>query len=132
MKNKMENYKEIIKDLEKRGIALLDLEICNEIEWQQDKELTEQQLELIYNTVERAYLKSVYITIEQLVRYCIKNVDKIYDMDVYDMAEWCCLAELGEISIKNGCMPVEVPDFTRGAWKKTDGFKYAFSDGTMR
>lgn len=89
MKNKMENYKEIIKDLEKRGIALLDLEICNEIEWQQDKELTEQQLELIYNTVERAYLKSVYITIEQLVRYCIKNVDKIYDMDVYDIIDEC-------------------------------------------
>ena len=89
MKNKMEKYKEIIKDLEKRGIALLDLEICNEIECQKDKELTEQQLELIYNTVERAYLKSVYITIEQLVRYCIKNVDKIYDMDVYDIIGEC-------------------------------------------
>lgn len=89
MKNKMEKYKEIIKDLEKRGIGLLDLEICNEIECQQDKKLTEQQLELIYNTVERAYLKSVYITIEQLVRYCIKNVDKIYDMDIYDIIDEC-------------------------------------------
>lgn len=89
MKNKMENYKEIIKDLEKRGIALLDLEICNEIECQQDKELTEQQLELIYNTVERAYLKSSEITIEQLVRYCIKNVDKIYDMGIYDIIDEC-------------------------------------------
>lgn len=83
MKNKMENYKEVIKDLEKRGITLLDLEICNEIECQQDKELTEQQLELIYNTVERAYLKSSEITIEELVRYCIKNVDKIYAMSTW-------------------------------------------------
>ena len=89
MKNKMENCKKIIKDLEKRGIALLDLEICNELDWQLDKELTEQELELIYNTVERAYLKSVYITIEQLVRYCIKNVDKIYDMDIYDIIDEC-------------------------------------------
>lgn len=89
MKNKMENYKEIIKDLEKRGITLLDLEICYEIECQQDKELTEQQLELIYNTTERAYLKSSEITIEQLVRYCIKNLDKIYDMNIYDIIDEC-------------------------------------------
>jgi len=43
------------------------------------------------------------------------------------MAEWCCLAELGEISIKNGNMPVEVPDFTRGAWNQVNGFSYAFA-----
>jgi len=54
------------------------------------------------------------------------------DMDVYDLAEWCCLGELGSISMDNGCAPVEVPDFTRGGWQKTDGFKYAFADGSMR
>lgn len=54
------------------------------------------------------------------------------DMDVYDAAEWCCLGELGEISMNNGCVPVQVPDFTRGAWKKANGFSYAFSDGTMK
>ena len=57
---------------------------------------------------------------------------KQMDMDVYDLAEWCCISELGSISIKNGCAPVEVPDFTRGAWNKVDGFKYAFSDGSFR
>ena len=54
------------------------------------------------------------------------------DMDVYDLAEWCCLGPLGALSMDNGCAPVEVPDFTRGGWQKTDGFKYAFADGTMR
>ena len=58
--------------------------------------------------------------------YCLQNGLPL-DMDVYDMAEWCCLAELGEISIKNGCMPVEVPDFTRGAWNQVKGFTYAFA-----
>jgi len=48
-------------------------------------------------------------------------------MDVYDLAEWCCLGELGAISIANGNAPVEVPDFTRGAWDKLDGFSYAFA-----
>ena len=43
------------------------------------------------------------------------------------MAEWCCLTELGRISIENGNAPVEVPDFTRGAWDKIQGFSYAFA-----
>lgn len=54
------------------------------------------------------------------------------DMDVYDLAEWCSISELGAISIANGSAPVEVPDFTRGAWNKTDGFKYAFADGSFK
>ena len=58
--------------------------------------------------------------------YCLHNGLPL-DMDVYDMAEWCCLAELGAISIENGNMPVEVPDFTRGAWNQIKGFSYAFA-----
>ena len=58
--------------------------------------------------------------------YCLRNGLPL-DMDVYDMAEWCCLAELGAISINNGSMPVEVPDFTRGAWNQVKGFSYAFA-----
>ena len=54
------------------------------------------------------------------------------DMDVYDLASWCCLAELGSISIKAGCAPVEVPDFTRGGYLKRQGMKYAFRDGSFR
>lgn len=54
------------------------------------------------------------------------------DMDVYDLAEWCSISELGSISIANGNAPVEVPDFTRGAWNKVDGFKYAFADGSFK
>ena len=58
--------------------------------------------------------------------YCLRNGLPL-DMDVYDMAEWCCLAELGAISIEHGSMPVEVPDFTRGAWNQLKGFSYALA-----
>ncbi len=58
--------------------------------------------------------------------YCLRNGLPL-DMDVYDLAEWCCLGELGAISIRNGNMPVEVPDFTRGAWNQVQGFSYAFA-----
>ena len=37
------------------------------------------------------------------------------DMDVYDLAEWCSIAELSKLSIEHGSMPVMIPDFTRGA-----------------
>ncbi len=56
--------------------------------------------------------------------YCL-NRGLPLDMDVYDLAEWCCITELSRISLENGSTPVEVPDFTRGAWNKTQGFSYA-------
>ena len=37
------------------------------------------------------------------------------DIDVYDAAEWSCIAELSEQSAMNGGVPVKIPDFTRGA-----------------
>ena len=38
-------------------------------------------------------------------------------MDVYDAASWSCIASLSEWSIANKSNSIEVPDFTRGAWK---------------
>lgn len=35
------------------------------------------------------------------------------DMDVYDLAEWCSVVELSELSISQGFAPVAVPDFCR-------------------
>lgn len=56
--------------------------------------------------------------------YCLRNGLPL-DMDVYDLAEWCCLGELSAISLENGSMPVEVPDFTRGGWNKIQGYRHA-------
>ena len=58
--------------------------------------------------------------------YCLQNGLPL-DIDVYDLAEWCCLAELGSISMDNGNIPVEVPDFTRGEWNKVKGFHHAYA-----
>jgi len=58
--------------------------------------------------------------------YCLNNGLPL-DMDVYDLAEWCCVTELSRISLEKGGMPVEVPDFTRGAWDRVKGFSYAFA-----
>lgn len=58
--------------------------------------------------------------------YCLQNGLPL-DMDVYDMAEWCCLAELGTLSMDNNCAAVTFPDFTRGHWNEQIGYKHAFA-----
>ena len=55
--------------------------------------------------------------------YCLQNGLPL-DMDVYDLAEWCSLIPLTEISLDNNSAPVEIPDFTRGGWNKIDGVKF--------
>lgn len=47
---------------------------------------------------------------------CLRNGLPM-DMDVYDAAAWSCITPLSEWSIANGSKPIDVPDFTRGAWK---------------
>ena len=59
--------------------------------------------------------------------YCLRNGLPL-DMDVYDLAEWCCIAPLSKISLENGNRPVEVPDFTRGNWNVQKGFSYALAE----
>jgi len=56
--------------------------------------------------------------------YCLRNGLPL-DMDVYDLAEWSCLVELSRISLEHGGAPVEIPDFTRGAWNKQQGLSFA-------
>ena len=47
---------------------------------------------------------------------CIRKGDTP-DITVYDAAAWSCILELSCKSVASGSMPVQVPDFTRGAWK---------------
>lgn len=47
---------------------------------------------------------------------CLRNGLSV-DMDVYDAATWSCITPLSEWSIANKSQPIDVPDFTRGAWK---------------
>ena len=58
--------------------------------------------------------------------YCLQNGLPL-DMDVYDLAEWCCLAELGSLSMDHGCAAVAFPDFTRGEWNVLKGYRHAYA-----
>lgn len=56
--------------------------------------------------------------------YCLQNGLPL-DMDVYDLAEWSCLAPLTEKSLENNSAPVEIPDFTRGGWNKLKKLEFS-------
>ena len=49
--------------------------------------------------------------------YCLQNGLPL-DQDVYDLASWCSICELSERSANNRSAAVDVPDFTRGAWRE--------------
>jgi len=55
--------------------------------------------------------------------YCLRNGLPL-DQDVYDAAEWSSIIQLSRISVENKGMPVQVPDFTRGAWEKVKTVSY--------
>ena len=48
--------------------------------------------------------------------FCLQNGLPL-DMNVYDLASWCCLCELTEKSADNRGRSMDIPDFTRGGWK---------------
>ncbi len=58
--------------------------------------------------------------------YCLQNGLPL-DMDVYDLAEWCSLGELGALSMDNNSAAVTFPDFTRGHWNDVKGYKHAWA-----
>jgi predicted dehydrogenase len=48
--------------------------------------------------------------------YCLRNGLPL-DQDVYDAATWCSIVPLSEKSVLARGNSMDVPDFTRGAWK---------------
>lgn len=59
--------------------------------------------------------------------YCLRHGLPL-DQDVYDAAEWSCIGALTSASLEHGSIPVEIPDFTRGDWAKTDGYRHAMAE----
>ncbi len=98
--------------------------------------LSDEEMEKILKKYEHPIIKEVGdkakevgghggmdFTMDYRLIYCLRNGLPL-DQDVYDAAEWSAIIELSEKSVENNGMPVKVPDFTRGAWKKVKQVKY--------
>ena len=59
---------------------------------------------------------------------CLRNGLPL-EQDVYDAASWSCITPLSEWSVNNRSNSVDVPDFTRGAWKTNEPIDISLSKG---
>lgn len=59
---------------------------------------------------------------------CLRNGLPL-DQDVYDSALWSSVFPLSEMSVNNRSQAVDIPDFTRGAWKKNSPIDVSLSKG---
>lgn len=53
------------------------------------------------------------------VMYCLRNGLPL-DQNVYEGASWSVIAPLSEWSVANRSQSIDVPDFTRGEWARTE------------
>ena len=56
-----------------------------------------------------------YVMLARLIEQL--RAGEAMDMSVYDGVAWSSVSPLSEASVAAGGAPVEVPDFTRGAWR---------------
>lgn len=59
---------------------------------------------------------------------CLRNGLPM-DMDVYDAALWSSIGPLSEWSVANRSTPIDVPDFTAGAWQKNNPVDLSLQQG---
>jgi predicted dehydrogenase len=57
-----------------------------------------------------------FMEIHRLIECLITGTEP--DMDVYDAAAWSAISDLSERSVAKRSKTIDVPDFTRGRWKK--------------
>lgn len=83
----VERIRNEIKRLESENISVLDLQIVYEIDCQLENEISKEDYMKIYYNSRNAYLKTDECSLSDIVRYCIKNVDKIDDMSSWEIVE---------------------------------------------
>ena len=63
--------------------------------------------------VERGVPNAMNYAMDCRLIHCLRRGLPL-DIDVYDAAEWSCLAELTRLSAQRGGTPVDIPDFLNG------------------
>lgn len=73
------------------------------------RNITPEELELGHGGMDYIIFKDFFR------RLCAGETEM--PIDVYDAAAWMSVSELSEVSIANGGVPQQIPDFTNGAYK---------------
>ena len=87
----MKELEKVLKELNNKGVNLIDLDIMQEINYQSEfcyeMNLNEYEKELLLNTIHRAYLKSEDLEIYKLTTVAIDNLEDLEWMSTYDLID---------------------------------------------
>ena len=92
-KEHLKEIRETIKDLHKKHILMVQLDIVYELDiaYGLDFEVSDEDYCKLYNEIEYAYLKVENVDIGVIVRCALDNFDKIINDDEdFDLREECC------------------------------------------
>lgn len=90
-KEKLELIRETIKELNKKHILMIQLDIIYELDCQLDFDVSNDDYCKLYNEIEYAYLKVENVDIGVIVKCALDNFDKIINDDEdFDLREECC------------------------------------------
>lgn len=93
----MKNIKELenkLNEIKADNISVADLEIINEINYQSEYyleiELTDEEKDMMFEQVHRAWLKSEDLQIYQIVTTAMDNLKELKDMTTWELIEKTC------------------------------------------
>jgi hypothetical protein len=87
----LKEVRETIKELNKKHILMMQLDIVYELDCQLDFDISDEDYCKLYNEIEYAYLKVENVDIGVIVRCALDNFNKIINDDEdFDLREESC------------------------------------------
>ena len=90
----MKELERVLKELNNKHINIADLEILNEINYQSEyyleRKLTDNEKELLFDSIHRAWLKSEDLEIYKITTTALDNLDELENMSTWDLIEKAC------------------------------------------
>ena len=90
----MKELESKLKELKEENISVADLEILEEIDYQANYyleiELTEEEKEIAFHEIHRAWLKSEDLQIHQIASTVLENIKNIDSLSTWDIIEKTC------------------------------------------
>ncbi len=90
MNNELKELKALYQDLYSKSIYAYKLEIIDELECQLENEISDEDYQKLYYEIERVYFKTEGLSIENITRCAVDNLDKIINEDSnFDLQREC-------------------------------------------
>lgn len=87
----MKELEEKLLELKRENISIVDLDILDEINYQSEYyleiKLTEEEKEMVFSKVHKAWLKSEGLPIHVITTTALDNLDKLKNMSTYELVE---------------------------------------------